>query len=255
MIKFNDAFIDFSNMGLFVGGKNWSHPKIANKTHELIFVIKGEVFLREGGVYHALKAGDMLCLLPDVVHEGYKPSDGASFFWLHFYAENYEKFGVYKKSVPSIYDYASTFKNLNHLAKIQADKILIESKLLSLLLELKGSGNKEDKLFHDVAEHIRINITLAPKVGKIAETFGYNPDYLSRLFIKNCGLSLKKYIDKERVAYISDRLLNTSASLKEIAAECNFEGDNSLIKFFTARKGVPPVRYRNGIFATHLNNK
>ena len=255
MIKFNDAFLDFSNMGLFVGGKNWTHPKIANKTHELIFVIKGEVFLREGDEYHALKAGDMICLLPGIVHEGYKPSDGASFFWLHFYAKNYAEFGVYKKTVPAIYDYASTFKNLNHLAKIQADKILIESKLLALLSELKAGGDKEDKLFHDVAEYIRINVTYALKVNKVAETFGYNPDYLSRLFIKNCGLSLKKFIDKERVAYISDRLLNTAMSLKEIAAECNFEDDNALIKFFTAKKGVPPVRYRNGIFATHLNSK
>lgn len=255
MLKFEDAFIDFSNMGLFMGGENWIHPKTANKTHELIFVVKGEVFLREGDRNFCLKAGDIVCLKPETVHEGYKKSDGASFFWIHFYAENYPRFGVYEKTVSAVYEYAALLKNLNHLAKIRADKILIESKLLAFLAELKFGGCKDDKLFHDVSEYIRINACYAPKVKAVAENFGYNADYLSRLFIKNCGLSLKKFIDKERLAYVSDRLLNTALSLKEIAAECGFEDDNALIKFFTARKGVPPVRYKNRVFATHLNSK
>ena len=87
MIRFDDAFIDFSNMGLFVGGENWIHPETANKTHELIFVVKGQVFIEENSVFHELNPGDMICLVPGIVHKGYKKSSGASFFWLHFLPE------------------------------------------------------------------------------------------------------------------------------------------------------------------------
>ena len=255
MIRFDDAFIDFSNMGLFVGGENLIHPETANKTHELIFVVKGQVFIEENGVFHKLNPGDMICLVPGIVHKGYKKSSGASFFWLHFFAGNYPRFGIYKTALPDLYNCSALMKNLNHLAKTQKDKVLIESKLLSFLLETKNYGEKENKLFHDVSEYIRINVCFAPKVKDVASHFGYNADYLSRLFIKNCGFSLKKYIDRERESLISDKLLNTTMTLKEIAAECSFEDDNALIKFFTARAGCSPTAYRNKIFATHTNSK
>ena len=255
MIRFDDSFIDFSNMGLFVGGENWIHPETANKTYELIFVVKGEVFIEEDGAFYELKPGDLICLRPGIVHKGYKNSSGASFFWLHFFAENYPRFGVYKATMPDLYNCSALMKNLNHLAKTQADKVLIESKLLAFLLDTKSAGEKDNKLFHDVGEYIRINVCFAPKVKDVAAHFGYNSDYLSRLFIKNCGLSLKKYIDRERESLISDKLLNTTMTLKEIAAECSFEDDNALIKFFTARAGYSPTVYRNKIFATHTNRK
>ena len=255
MMRFDDAFIDFSNMGLFVGGENWIHPETTNNTYELIFVVKGEVFIEEDGVRHDLKAGDFICLIPEVKHKGYKKSSGASFFWVHFYAKNYDRFGVYKKHASATYNYSSLMKNLNHLAKTQADKALIESKLLAFLLENKNPEQKDNKLFYDVSEYIRINVCFAPKVGTVAARFGYNADYLSRVFIKNCGVSLKKYIDSEREAFVADKLLNTTMTIKEIAAECSFIDDNALIKFFSARSGYSPTEYRNKVFATHTNRK
>ena len=68
MIKFGDAFIDFSNMGLFVGGEDWIHPETVNRTYEIIIVVKGKVFIEENENFHELKPGDMICLLPENVN-------------------------------------------------------------------------------------------------------------------------------------------------------------------------------------------
>lgn len=250
-----NATLDFSNMGLFIGGNDWSHPEIANKTHELIYMVKGEAYIEEDGNRFVLVPGDLVCLKPGLTHKGYKESSGVSFFWLHFFAENYERYGVYFKKMPDPYNCSALFKNLNHLAKTRADKSLIESKLLAFLLEIQSGDDSQNKLFHDVSEYVRANVCSAPKVGDVALRFGYNADYLSRLFIKNSGLSLKKYIDREREAAISDLLLNTTMTLKEIAEACSFEDANALIKFFTARAGCSPTQYRNRIFATHTNVK
>ncbi len=146
-------------------------------------------------------------------------------------------------------------KNLNHLATIAADVTLIESKLLTFLLELKYAGITGNKLFCEVQEYIRTNVRFAPKVQYIAEKFGYNADYLSRLFVKNYGFSMKKYIDRERIALLCDRLLNTTLSLKELAEYCCFEDDNALIKFFRYRTGCTPTQYRNRNFGTHTNRE
>ena len=45
------------------------------------------------------------------------------------------------------------------------------------------------------------------EVDEISGTFGYNKDYISRAFKRNYGVSLKMYIDNERLRYIKDLLL------------------------------------------------
>ncbi len=256
MLKIDEqAMLQFSNMGLFVSDEEWMHPAIANPTHELIFVTKGVVYIEEGGKRYELTEGDLLCLRPEIMHRGYKKSSGVSFFWLHFWAENYEYYGVYREKLSDAYNGFVLMKQLNHLSTIGASGTLIESKLLAFLSDLKHLNAEENKLYHDVREYVRVHIASRLKVKEVADKFAYNSDYLSKVFIKSCGLSLKQYIDKERVSLICDRLLNTTTSLKEIAEYCSFEDDNALIKFFTRRVGRSPSRYRNGTFATHINRK
>ncbi len=256
MLRLDDgAYLDFSNMGLFIGGEDWIHPTVANATYELIFLVGGVAYLEEEGRRYVLHPGDLLCLRPGVLHGGYRKSSGTVFFWLHFFAGNYTRFGVDYKKVSDTYHVAALMKKLNHLAMTQADRALIESMLLAFLLEMKHADGRENKLFHDVREYIRTQVETAPKVCEIAARFGYNADHLSRLFKKNSGWSLKQYIDRERTAWVSDRLLNTAMTLKEIAAAGGFENDNALIKFFSVRVGCSPTQYRNRHFATHTNRK
>ena len=125
--------------------------------------------------------------------------------------------------------------------------------LAAFLLEKKYSGAEKNKLFYDVREYIRINVASAPKVSDIARHFGYNADYLSRVFIKNCGLSLKKFIDRQRMDCISGLLQTTLMSLKEIAAATGFDDENALIKFFGARSGCSPTAFRNRCYESHTN--
>lgn len=249
-----DSCISFSNMGLFVGGDDWMHPEISTPTHELVFVIKGSIFIEEAGTKFALSRGDMLLLNAGAVHKGYEKSDGASFFWLHFFAENPERFCVKHARITDVYNCVSFFSRLNHLAKTGADKALVESMLLAFLLEKKSLAAEKNKLFHDVREFIRINVAAAPKVKDVAGKFGYNPDYLSRVFTANCGLPLKKFIDKERLNFICGLLQTTTLTLKEIAAKASFEDENALIKFFGNRCGCTPTHFRNRCYDSHLNN-
>lgn len=249
------ATLQFSNMGLFTNDEEWIHPESNNTTHELIFVVKGIVYIEEGDKQFELSEGDLYCLRPNVTHRGYKKSSGVSFFWVHFYAENYNFYGIYRKKLSDAYNGAVLMKQLNHLSKIGANMTLIESKLLAFLSELKNLKSEENKLYYDVREYVRVHVASKLKVKTVAEKFAYNSDYLSKVFIRCCGLPLKQYIDKEREGLICDRLLNTTMSIKEIAEYCSFEDDNALIKFFTRRVGCSPSRYRNSTFETHINRK
>ena len=254
MLKIDDAAsISFSNMGLFVGEGMWSHPEIRTATHELIFVVKGSVFIEENGIKYSLSAGDMLLLSPEYVHRGYQQSLSPEFYWLHFYGDGCERFAPKRQRVSDAYSCVAFFSQPNHLAKACPDKARVECMLAAFLLEKKYAAAEKNKLFHDVGEYIRVNIASAPKVRGVAERFGYNPDYLSRLFYKNCGLSLKKFIDVKRMEYLESMLGSTTLTLKEIAALSSFDDENALIRFFTDRSGCSPTRFRNRCYESHTN--
>ena len=255
MIEFNNMQIKFSNMGYFISENDWIHPTRIIDTYEIIFVIDGEIFIREDQTKYTLSRGDFLLLKPHVQHSGYKKSNGVRFFWLHFYAEN---FNILNQSLYHIKDftkYELLFKKLNHDASIKTDNTIIECELALMLLNQNNvSYNKCNKIFHEVEEYIRINVQNGLSVSSIAKKFGYNPDHLSKIFTKNASISLKKYIDIQRNNYVKNLLANTNMSLKEIAFSAGFSDDSALIKFFRYNNDKTPTEFRNLYYATHINN-
>ena len=256
MIELNNGIkIKFSNMGHFIGGERWRHPEISVPTYEIIFVTAGEVYIEEEGRFYLLTEGDMLCLRPNITHRGYKETDNTRFYWLHFWADNYDEIGVYRYRAEDAHNCRLFFRQLNHLAQSKSNDSLIECKLAAFLLEVSGEQSRKSKLFSDASEHVRINIATAPTVQSVAETFGYNADHLSRVFVKNCGIPLKAYIDRERNAYIKHLLLSTNMTVREIADAASFDSDNALIKFFKYNNATTPTEFRNRYHASHTNNK
>jgi len=256
MIKLNDSItLNFSNMGHFIGGERWRHPEIATETYEIIFVTAGEVYIEEDGELFVLREGDMLCLRPNLIHRGYKETDNTRFYWLHFFAENYGELGLFRHHASDIHRSKLFFRELNHLAESEDNKLLIECMLATFLLETVNDMNKKNKLFSDACEFVRRNIASAPTVREVSEEFGYSSDHLSRVFVKNCGLPLKAYISRERNDLLKHLLLSTNLTVREIAFATSFESDNLLIKFFKYNNSVTPTEFRNKYHASHTNNK
>lgn len=255
MIVFGDGIkLEFTYMGQFVGKENWIHPERAISTYEIIYVNSGEVFIEEDGEFHHLTEGDMLCLRPEVVHRGYRKTDNTGFFWLHFRADNYDRLGLYRHTFSDRHAPELFFKQLCHLAVSEKDHSLLECRLAAFLLETVGSLKQKNKLFEDACEYIRLNIAAFPTVTSVAEHFGYNEHYLSRLFVKNCGLSLKAYIDEKRNAYVKHLLLSTTLTVTEIAHMAGFSGYSSLSKFFKYKNHITPTEFRNSNYASHTND-
>ena len=119
MISFNGASsLEFCNMGLFIAGGEWIHPQVSVPTHELVFVVKGEVFLEEDGARYELKKGDLLCLKPNTVHGGFRKSENCSFYWVHFFAEGYASLAPYRAKAADFSEAVVLFKELNHLSSL-----------------------------------------------------------------------------------------------------------------------------------------
>ena len=75
--------IKWISSGKFVSRGEWIHPDRIIDSYEIIFVIKGTVYIDENGTKHKLEKNDILLLEPHLRHFGYKTSENTSFYWLH----------------------------------------------------------------------------------------------------------------------------------------------------------------------------
>ncbi len=255
MITINNyAKFEFNYMGQFISNDEWIHPEFTIPTYEIIYVIKGVVYIEEDGVQYELHENDVLCLKPNLCHKGYKASKDVSFFWLHFTADNYDEIGIYQAHTEDK-SHANLFKELNHLATVSGYQTLIETKILSFLFELKNDLTKRSKLFFDACEFINANIEKNLSVVDVSDEFFYSADHLSKVFKKCSGLTLKEYIDNARNNAVKNLLLSTYMTISEIAETLNFESANALNKFFKYNNKISPSSYRNNYYASYINRK
>ncbi len=100
-------------------------------------------------------------------------------------------------------------------------------------------------------ENYRKNLSLE----EVAKTFGYSPNYLSRMFQKYARTSYKTYLDHVRLQYAYKELINTSEKIGEIALKHGFSNSKSFAKVFQREYGMTPGEYRKRIRNCHEVDK
>lgn len=253
MLTIDQTTLKFSNMGLFDSDSDWIHPTVTIDSFELIYVVAGEIHLREENTSYHLKKGEMLLLEAGREHGGTHVSHGhTSFYWLHFYTNDISTLVPQKQSTPpqnTVY----TFQELMHLQ--ETDHTLAELVLARFLMESNIKRECGNRTAHEIAEFIRIHSNFPLTVTEIAQRFGYSPDHLSRLLRREFGYDTKTCIVKKRLEYIESLLINTDHSIKEIAEQCGFDDENKFVKFFKYHKNLTPSEFRNQYFHIHMNTK
>jgi len=81
-------------------------------------------------------------------------------------------------------------------------------------------------------------------VNFLGDHFGRHPVYLSSQFRSRTGLRLSDFIRQLRIEHAKQLLTETSASIREIAAESGFADSSALIRVFKTVEGITPSEYR-----------
>lgn len=99
------------------------------------------------------------------------------------------------------------------------------------------------EFFSLLSEHFRKERGVQFYADKLCIT----PDYLTKLTRKDMNQSPKEIIDQQILIEIKLFLSNTNLSVKNIAAELNFEDPSYMCRFFRRLTGYTPLNYRNRI--------
>lgn len=259
----SDFTISYVSSGMFLGS-NWIHPQRTIDSYELLFVTKGEVYLDYNQERHVLCEGDAIMIYPDKPHGGYKISQGdTSFYWFHFLLSD----PAFISGLPEVLRIEDVLKMktlLNQLLDVTnagtyspyAADLITATILCEAAVQHSRSmksGNK--RIVNEIAEWIRINSDRPLTVELVSAQFGYNGEYLSRLFKRSFGIGLKKYIYSERIKAAKNLLISSYYSIKEIAHNLGWDNENLFIKFFKYHESVSPKKYRELYINMHLNKK
>jgi AraC-like DNA-binding protein len=114
----------------------------------------------------------------------------------------------------------------------------IESVVLGPTRARQDRGTRRALTF--IREHLGEPLTLA----QVARAAGFAPDYFSRLFKRNEGMTFEHYTKRLRVERAQQVLAETSLSVEGVRQLCGFQTRNYFHKVFKHAVGLTPIEYR-----------
>lgn len=82
---------------------------------------------------------------------------------------------------------------------------------------------------------------------RIAQSLGYHPYYLSRVFCKSRSMTVRQYLIHYRLQAAKTKLLSSHDSVEDIAWQCGFNSSTYFIRMFKEAYGYTPARYRKEV--------
>ncbi len=234
--------------GKFMLEDGFCHMKRRMKYNELILMVSGEMYICEDDKdFYTVKEGDMLFLKSGRVHRGWKNSTGpVSFFWMHYTSDCELYNSLPAQFTPSETSYISQLYNqLFRYCKISREAVNCAATLLLLeAAEAVKAPVPANPIAEGVRAWIEANSSKNITVKKVADVFGYSPDYVSLILKELTGYTVKKYITFLRMDRAKELLLSTELNGKQISAICGYDDYKQFLKLFKKNAGLTPKEFR-----------
>ncbi len=261
---FPDEDLPFK-MFLFEGGQgNYFREKHWHSSIEIFAVFKGNISFYLNNKLYQLLEGQFLIINSNEIHSIWAPVKNQTLvlqisletFREYFTGEQFIQFAhsnkeydcevmelleriflVYqKKDYGYVLKVKSGYFNLLYLLVTKYRKTDVTSEMLKINSKL----NRLSVITSYMKENFREDLSLS----KLAETFGYAPSYLSRMFQKYAGTSYKSYLQDIRLRHAFQELLNSSHTISETALNNGFPNSKAFSREFKKKYGVLPSIYR-----------
>lgn len=95
-----------------------------------------------------------------------------------------------------------------------------------------------------VADYISINYNLDLSLNQLAQVCFLNPEYLSKLFKKESGLSIVEYINFIRIQHAKDLLKMTEEDIITISLWVGYNSTSYFCRIFKRSTGLSPSEFR-----------
>lgn len=154
----------------------------------------------------------------------------------HDVSNDYKKSEIEFKSNAEM---ISTIQKMNFLYEVLD---YLEDQMVQII---KAIGNSTcESILSDILHYIDQNYKKNLKLETIATIFGYNSAYLGKVFTKNMGENFNSYVDKVRINYAKELVLEDKLKIYEIAENVGYKNLDYFHRKFKRYVGYSPAEYR-----------
>lgn len=232
--------------------ENWIHRERFLSTDEMIFLTKGELYLKVNNKEYTLHKNSFFFIHRFSSVSGFRKSDMPC----EFYTVSYN--GILANSadmefreIPlqgsSIFvdEILKRLYSANKNGSVDANECNIL--FLSLTYEVERyflTPNNSIPLMEQTLNYIHNNINNPITVDSVCDHLGYNRDYISKQFLQCYGITIKKYIDQKKLSAAKHLLISSKMSLEQIATAIGFDDAQHFYKFFRYHEKISPSQFR-----------
>lgn len=252
---------------LFEGANgNYFREKHWHTSIEIFAVLDGSLSFFLNEEEHPLKAGELIIINPNEIHSIHAPKRNKTVvlqiplrqFEDYFTAQRFIRFSFKDVECQNVSSIWALIKNM-YEAYIDREsgyefrvRALFYEILYQLVTVYREDEAQEREIRHSrrldalskITTYMREHYQEDLKLSEVASTFGYSAEYLSRMFRKYAMVNFKTYLQDIRMAYAYRDLLNTDATISQIALEHGFCTSRSFSKEFQKRYGILPSKVR-----------
>ncbi len=253
---------------------------------EFCLVTKGTLYLSYKEIHYAISEGQFLTMAPSPPPNnrriGYKQSC-CDFFWLHFnpvheireadlehidisvISDPYQIFIPQQGTLPRPEKASILLQQLQDCVRSNYSVVADNYMTTAILCEIYNQifiakpGNsiksKSKQLCESINSYIKEHADMNLKVNDIAQHFGYNEKYLSKIFKSVTTESIKQRIINIKIEAANYYLTATDLSVAKIAQKIGFIDCHNFMKFYKSKTGLTPTEYRNSFPKRIVNHK
>ncbi|GGD75669.1 helix-turn-helix transcriptional regulator [Paenibacillus nasutitermitis] len=277
-IYFNDPQVFESILLLQIGDLSCDGGYVIGEhvqfCYEISYIVSGKGVFYRDGIAFPVKAGDVMINLPGERHDGKAdPIEPFRYFYVGFnFTESMDgpKSLVHIKKMfdriqhPVMEDdfgihgaFVSIFNELINLNSYSS--LMIETNLYQIVVmayrnffESRKTDyspqNKTDeskKIVYEVIHFIDYNLHKISELTQIAVELHYSYSYISHLFSKEVGLTIKEYYNRKRFEKAVEWLKTSDMNITQIAEKLHYQSIHTFSKAFSKNFGISPSEYQS----------
>lgn len=255
--QFNSLIYYYS--GKFEAPSNdWIHMTRSLNELELFLVTEGTLFIADSENKYTVSKDEYLIMQPTQKQYGYAPSN-CSFFWLHFSAPFVELSVQSNFVIPSqskiinLERIIILFNQMQDTDRRYHNRVTNDLLATGILMELfnqlqsqqrENSLSSKTQLYQAIIDYIAYNKLNGITVYELAQYFGYHDKYLSSVFKRIAGVSLKQYLLQELMEHAKAELMNSNKTIAQIAYSLGYSDGHNFSHSFKNVVGLSPKEYR-----------
>ena len=239
--------------------KNFSFPPHLHQSFELILIDFGEMVVTIDDTPYLLHQGESVLIFPDQIHSLQSQCSQHTLFIFSpqiiqaFFIEKNGKLPV--KNSFSLPPYIiSALRTLS----LQSSKFALKGTLYSVCAVFDQQTafyeveSTKKNLLVNILYYIEKNFAGDCSLAALANSVGYNPEYISRFFNKKMGMPYNRYVNSRRLNHATHLLTNSDNTCLHCALDSGYASLRSFNRNFKAHFGITPQEYRTRHFAEHI---